>query len=83
MMTKKLPPIDHEMAVMTRISQMLATLPPPGRRRVLAYVCARADSLPVIAAVGGGTEDDQPAQLFDQGDDDHVPMMPALAGAQS
>jgi hypothetical protein len=78
MSQKKLPPIDHEMMMMTRIAQMLATLPPPGRRRVLAYVCARAESLPVIAAVGGGTEggDEQPG-IFD----DHVPMMPALASS--
>jgi hypothetical protein len=82
-MSKKLPPIDHEMLMMSRIAQMLATLPPPGRRRVLAYVCARAESLPVVAAVGGGTEDDQPTMFDHQGEGDHVPTMPALAGARS
>jgi hypothetical protein len=78
MPSKKLPPVDHEMQMMIRISQMLATLPPPGRRRVLAYVCARVDSLPVIAAVGGGTEGDSTGNMFDAED---PPMMPPLAGA--
>jgi len=55
---------DHEMAVMVKLCQLLATLQPSARDRVMNYISARAGSLPVIAGVGGGiegdTRDDQP-----------------------
>jgi hypothetical protein len=47
---------DNEMAVMVKICQLLATLQPTARDRVMNYVSARAASLPVIAGVGGGIE---------------------------
>jgi hypothetical protein len=51
---------DYELSTITRIVHQLAALQPSARRRVLAYVCARVETLPVIAAVGGGTEGDTP-----------------------
>ena len=51
---------DYELGTITKIVHMLAALKPAERRRVLAYVCARAEALPVIAAVGGGIEADLP-----------------------
>lgn len=66
--------IDHEMEIMRRGVRDLASLAPPARRRVLGYWNARVDSLPVIAAVGGGTEDEHEQEL---------PMMPILQGARS
>jgi hypothetical protein len=72
---------DEEMATMNRICQQLALLHPPARRRVLAYVCSRSESLPVLAAVGGGTEEEPGAPLFPDGPDgSEPPMMPALHG---
>jgi hypothetical protein len=67
-------PNDNEMAVLGRGIRDLASLAPPARRRVLAYWNARVDSLPVIAAVGGGTEDDE--------QEHELPMMPMLQGAR-
>lgn len=49
---------DHELAVIRRIFSQLATLAPPARRRVVDYVSARCDTLPVLASVGGGSADD-------------------------
>jgi len=69
-------PADHEITMMRRFCHDLATLHPSARRRVMAYVCARIESLPTIAAVGGGTEDDDHAVMFDD-----APQMPALKGA--
>jgi hypothetical protein len=47
-----------------KLCQLLATLQPSARDRVMIYISARAGSLPVIAGVGGGiegdTRDDQP-----------------------
>ena len=63
---------DHEMAVMQRGLRELAALSPPGRRRVLAYWCARVDSLPTLAADSGGIEDEH---------DEELPVMPHLQGA--
>lgn len=54
--------LDPEVAIVTKLLQMLAMLDIPSRQRVLDYVVSRANSLPVIAAVGGGTEDDDPTQ---------------------
>jgi hypothetical protein len=65
-------PNDNEMAVLGRGIRDLASLHPPARRRVLAYWNARVDSLPVIAAVGGGIEEDE----------QELPMMPMLQGAR-
>jgi hypothetical protein len=73
------------MATMQRICQQLALLHPPARRRVLAYVMARSETLPVLAAVGGGTESDEPgAPLFPDGPDgSEPPMMPPLHGGET
>jgi hypothetical protein len=54
--TKRATP-DHEITMMQRFCRDLAHLQPGARRRVLAYVCARVDTLPVIAAVGGVVDD--------------------------
>jgi len=43
-MTRRDP--DYEMQFMQRGLRDLARLSPPGRRRVLAYWCARAETLP-------------------------------------
>ena len=61
------PKFDHELRVIRNIFNQLAALQPSARRRVLDYVMARADSLPVLAAVGGGLEDDEDDQpeMFD------------------
>ena len=37
---------DHEAALMQRLLRELQRLPPPGRRRVVAYVAARIDEMP-------------------------------------
>jgi hypothetical protein len=42
---------DHEMAVMGRIYDLLATLHPPRRRAVYEFIGQRLDDLPVIAQV--------------------------------
>jgi hypothetical protein len=74
---------DGEMTAINRICQQLALLHPPARRRVLAYVCARAETLPVLAAVGGGVEGDTlTAPMFPDGPDDEPPMMPPLGSAR-
>lgn len=61
-------PADVELSIMQKIFRLLATLHPEARMRVLGYVCARAETLPVIAAVGGGiegdTKDEVPQFLF-------------------
>lgn len=59
-MSSKRPPAlhDHEITMMVKICQQLATLQPGARRRVLAYISARVETLPVIAGVGGGVEED-------------------------
>jgi hypothetical protein len=62
---------DHEMEIMRRGLRDLAALPEPGRRRVLAYWCARAEALPPAAERHG----EQQLDIED------VPMMPALKGA--
>jgi hypothetical protein len=69
------------MAVINRLCQQLALLTPSARRRVMAYINARAESLPVLAAVGGGTSD-EPASMFDVPEDE-PPMMPPLHGARA
>ena len=59
-------PRDSELAIMAEIMRRYALLPPDARLRVHRYVSERLDSLPVIAAVGGGASDDhQQPQLFD------------------
>jgi hypothetical protein len=50
---------DDEMALMYRICRELALLTPERRAVVLAYVNSRQTTLPVVAAVGGGTETDE------------------------
>jgi hypothetical protein len=69
-MSKRNP--DHEMNVMQRGLRDLAVLPPAGRRRVLAYWCARAEALP---EVGNGQHGAQQLDIED------APMMPHLKGA--
>jgi hypothetical protein len=67
----KRPQPDHEMTTMSRICRELSTLDRSARRRVWSYVSARLETLPVIAAVDGGTEDDgEQHPLFEP------PMMP-------
>ena len=71
---------DFEITMMRRFCHDLAQLQPDARQRVLAYVSARIDSLPVLAAVGGGTEEDadetEKSDMFKD-----VPMMPQMKGA--
>jgi hypothetical protein len=77
---------DGEMVAINRICQQLALLRPDARRRVLAYVCARSESLPVLAAVGGGIEDEPTTPpMFNVEDvpEGEPPMMPSLAGARA
>jgi hypothetical protein len=44
--------MDHELAGMQAVLRVLSEFELSGRRRVLAYVCARAESLPLIGAKG-------------------------------
>jgi len=62
---------DHELTVMQRGLRDLAALSPTGRRRVLAYWCARAEVLPANSEPHG----EQQLDIED------VPMMPHLKGA--
>jgi len=59
---------------MTTIMRWYALLDPVARARVHAYVSQRIDSLPVIAAVGGGTAEDHPVtgELFEEAEDHAV-----------
>jgi hypothetical protein len=57
---------DNELIALGRICDLLALLNGPGRRRVLSYVMARVDSLPVLAEVGGGESELSDAPLFPQ-----------------
>jgi hypothetical protein len=52
---------DHEMAVMGRIYDLLATLAPPRRQRVYQFIGERLDDLPVIAQVIGEAD---PTPMF-------------------
>lgn len=54
---------DVETAVVVRIMREYALLPPDRRGIVAAYVNTRLGELPVLAAVGGGTED-QPVPML-------------------
>ena len=63
----------HEIEIMRRGIRDLALLPEPGRRRVLAYWCARAEALPQA----GERHGEQQLDI----EEEHVPMMPALKGA--
>lgn len=66
---KRLALKDTEMTVMHRIFRDLALLDPNARARVLDYVVSRRDKLPVIAAVGGGTDEQGQADgagMFDE-----------------
>lgn len=49
---------DHELLVMGRICDLLATLADDGRRRVIEYLRLRVDTLPTIAVNGGTTTDE-------------------------
>lgn len=60
---------DHELIVISRGFDLLATLIPDRRRFVLEYWLSRLDDMPVIAEVEGPVEEDEP------------PMMPHLRGA--
>lgn len=75
---------DDEMSAISRICNQLAFLKPEARRRVMSYVMARSESLPVLAAVGGGAGDEPvTAPLFDgDAQETEAPMMPSLAGAR-
>jgi hypothetical protein len=69
-MTTKHSP-DAEMRIMQRGLRELAGLSPAGRRRVLAYWCARVETMPA----GDGKLGPQQLDIED------VPQMPALRGA--
>jgi hypothetical protein len=58
---------DHELLVMARICDLLATLGREPRGRVVAYINQRADTLPTIMAVANGGEqrDDGDGDLLD------------------
>jgi hypothetical protein len=62
---------DHELIVISRGFDLLATLASDRRRFVLEYWLSRLDDMPVIA------------QIEDQVDDDEPPMMPHLRGAHN
>jgi len=49
---------DVEWLDVRRIMRILALHDPEARDRMMAYIVGRKNTLPVIAAVGGGTEDD-------------------------
>jgi hypothetical protein len=57
---------DNELIALGRICDLLALLNGPARRRVLSYILARVESLPVIAAVEGGEPELSDAPLFPQ-----------------
>ena len=49
---------DHELLVMSRICDLLATLRPEARSRVVGYINLRADNLVTIAQVNGPAPSD-------------------------
>lgn len=59
---------DFEMTTINRIMIQLAALDPPARHRVMAYILARLDDLPMAAQVTGAVPngDDQPALPLDE-----------------
>lgn len=69
-MTKHRP--DREIVLMLRVLRDLEALPAAGRHRVLAYWCARVETMPPPA---GDTADEQQLDIED------IPQMPALRGA--
>lgn len=54
---------------MTTIMRWYALLEPEARARVHDYVSKRINSLPVIAAVGGGTDEHPTGELFPEVED--------------
>lgn len=54
---------DHELLVMARVCDLLATLNPEPRARVVAYVMQRVESLVTVAASGNGAS--EPGDLFE------------------
>jgi hypothetical protein len=69
--------LDQIWSATAGIFKILGTLHPEDRKQVVDAVNAHWQALPVVAAVGGGTEE-EPAQLFDQ---EGVPTMPHMPGA--
>lgn len=57
-------PLDSELAIIGRLMRLYALLDPVARSRVHDYITVRLNSLPVLAAVGGGTEEEAGADLF-------------------
>jgi hypothetical protein len=59
---------DHELLVMARICDLLATLGREPRGRVVSYINQRADTLPTIMAVPNGPDrqDEGDGDLLDQ-----------------
>jgi hypothetical protein len=53
-------PQMHEIAVMNQIVNLLATVPPSARRRILNYLGEIADNLPTVAQV---VEEPEPPTL--------------------
>lgn len=60
---------DHELLVISRVFDLIATLHPARRMFVVDYIKARLDDMPVIAEVAPPDAEDEP------------PMMPHLRGA--
>jgi hypothetical protein len=57
---------DHELLVMSRECDLLATLAPEPRKRVTDYIVLRSDTLPTIAVVNGAAAAPVDGGLFDQ-----------------
>jgi hypothetical protein len=62
---------DHELLVISRVFDMIATLHPDRREFVVDYVRSRLGDMPVIAQIAQEPEEEEP------------PMMPHLRGARS
>jgi hypothetical protein len=70
---------DHELLVMARICDLLATLGAEPRGRVVAYINQRAETLPTIMAVANGPDrrEDDDGDLLDRAG---APTSEALGG---
>ena len=69
--------MDVESSVLHSVLRLLAQVDPSGRRRVLAYWCARAETLPLINAHGDvldehPVEDEPPMIKFIRGNRDEA-----------
>jgi hypothetical protein len=69
--------VDPELTTASKMLELLTLHHPPGRRRILGMVNARAPSLPYMGSEPETNEDQ--AEMFDETD---PPMMPPLKGAR-